>query len=41
MLFATWNVRTLREVGTLQNLVNQINKYKIDILTLQEMSWER
>lgn len=37
---ATWNVLSLRRVGALQNLKNQLIQYHIDIAALQEMRWK-
>jgi hypothetical protein len=37
MRIASWNVRTLYTVGTMNELVKQIDKYKIDICALQEI----
>lgn len=34
--FGTWNVRSLFKGGTMKALLQQIQKYRLDILALQE-----
>ena len=36
---ATWNVRTLNQTGKKDQVMNEMNKYGIDILGLCEMRW--
>ena len=35
--FGTWNVRTLNNDGAIEEMENQVSKYKLKILALQEM----
>lgn len=35
LLFGTWNVRTLFKPGAAQNIVKEIEKYKLKIVALQ------
>ena len=37
---ATWNVRSLMEVGALNNLKEIMKQYNIGILAIQEMRWK-
>jgi len=37
LLFWTWNVRTLFKHGAVQNIVKEIEKYKLKLVTLQEI----
>jgi Endonuclease/Exonuclease/phosphatase family. len=39
MGIATWNVRTLHTAGTMNELVKEMDKYKVDICPLQEIRW--
>jgi exonuclease III len=41
MRFGTWNVRNLYMAGSLMTVANEISKYKLDILGIQEVRWER
>lgn len=34
---ATWNIRRLREIGALINLVKQVEANKVDILAIQDV----
>ncbi|VVC27148.1 Endonuclease/exonuclease/phosphatase,Reverse transcriptase domain [Cinara cedri] len=36
----TWNVRTLYKAGALGTLVDAIDRYKVNIVALQEMRWQ-
>ncbi|XP_008181820.1 uncharacterized protein LOC103309055 [Acyrthosiphon pisum] len=40
LLFGTWNVRTLFKPGAAQNIVKEIEKYKLKIVALQEIRWD-
>ncbi|KAE9525900.1 hypothetical protein AGLY_013949 [Aphis glycines] len=40
LLFGTWNERTLFKPGTAQNIVKEIEKYKLKIVALQEIRWD-
>jgi hypothetical protein len=35
----TWNVRTLKKVGKLENLKREVERYKMDVVGISEMRW--
>ncbi|KAL4126161.1 hypothetical protein QTP88_010387 [Uroleucon formosanum] len=37
--FRTWNIRTLYKAGALKNIVEEIEKYKVPIVAIQEIRW--
>ena len=39
MIFGTWNIRTLYKSKGLQLLTDEMDKYSIDLLAIQEMRW--
>jgi exonuclease III len=39
MRISTWNVRTLYRAGAMDELAQELEKYKIDICALQEIRW--
>jgi exonuclease III len=39
--FGTWNVRGLNRVGLLMTAVKEISKYKLDLVGIQEIRWDR
>jgi exonuclease III len=39
MKIATWNVCTLYRAGAMNELVKEMDKYKVDICALQEIRW--
>ena len=39
MRIETWNVYTLYRAGAVNELVKEMDKYKIDIWALQEIRW--
>jgi len=39
MRIETWNVRPLHTAGAVNKLVKEMDKYKADICTLQEIRW--
>lgn len=36
----TWNIRTLYKPGALKNITDEIKKYKISLVAIQEIRWE-
>jgi hypothetical protein len=41
MRFGTWKVRSLYRAGSLMTVVKEISKYKLDLVAVQEVSWDR
>ena len=39
MWIATWNARTLYRAGAMNELVKEMDEYKVDVCTLQEIRW--
>jgi hypothetical protein len=40
MIFGTWNIRSLCRVGAIKSIVGELEKYKLDIVGVQEVRWE-
>jgi hypothetical protein len=40
MRFGTWNVRSLCRVGAIKSAVGELEKYKLDLVGVQEVKWE-
>jgi exonuclease III len=40
MRFGTWNVRSLCRVDAIRSVVGKLEKYKLDLLGVQEVRWE-
>jgi exonuclease III len=40
MIFGTWNVRSLYRVGAIKSVVGELEKYKLDLVGVQEVRWE-
>jgi hypothetical protein len=38
--FGTWNIRSLCRVGTIMSVVGELDKYKLDLVGMQEVRWE-
>jgi exonuclease III len=38
--FGTWNVRNLYRVGAIKSVVGELEKYKLDIVGVQDVRWE-
>jgi exonuclease III len=40
MRFGTWNVRSLYRAGAIKSVVGELEKYKLDLVGVQEVRWE-
>jgi exonuclease III len=40
MRYGTWNIRSLCRVGTIKSVVGELEKYKLDLVGVQEVRWE-
>jgi exonuclease III len=40
MRFGTWNVKNLCRVGVIKSVVGELEKYKLDLVGVQEVRWE-
>jgi hypothetical protein len=40
MTFGTWKVRSLCKVGAIKSVVGELEKYKLDLVGVQEVRWE-
>jgi exonuclease III len=41
MRLGTWNVRSLFSLGAIKSVVRELEKYKLDLVGVQEVRWER
>jgi exonuclease III len=41
MRFGTWNVRSLYRLGSLKTVARELGKYKLDLVGVQEVRWEK
>jgi exonuclease III len=41
MKFGTWNVRSLCRAGLLKAVARELGKYKLDLVGVQELRWEK
>ena len=41
MRFCTWNVRSLYRAGSLTVAARELTRYKLDIVGVQEVRWDR
>jgi hypothetical protein len=41
MIFGTWNVRSMYRAGALRIVGEEISKYKLDLVGVQEVRWDR
>jgi exonuclease III len=41
MKFRTWNVRSLYRIGSLKTVAWELGKYKLDLVGVQEVRWEK
>jgi exonuclease III len=39
MRFGTWNVKSLYRAGLLRTVAEEISKYKLDLVGVQEVRW--
>jgi exonuclease III len=40
MRFGTWNIRGLWRIGAIKSVVGELEKYKLDLVGVQEVRWE-
>jgi exonuclease III len=40
MRFDTWNIRSLYRIGAIKSVVGELEKYKLDLVGVQEVRWE-
>jgi hypothetical protein len=40
MRFGTWKFRSLFRVGAIKSVVGELEKYKLDLVGVQEVRWE-
>jgi hypothetical protein len=40
MRFGTWNIRSLCWVGAIKSAVGELERYKLDLVGVQEVMWE-
>jgi exonuclease III len=41
MRFGTWNLRSLYRIGSLKTVARELGKYKLDLVGVQEVRWEK
>jgi exonuclease III len=41
MRFGTWNISRLYRIGSLKTVARELGKYKVDLVALQEVRWEK
>jgi hypothetical protein len=41
MRFGTWNVRSLYGAGSFRTVAEGISEYKLDLMRVQEVTWDR
>jgi hypothetical protein len=41
MRFGTWNQRSLYRAGSLRTVAEEITEYKLDLVGVQEVRWDR
>jgi exonuclease III len=41
MRFGTWKVRSIYRIGSLKTVARELGKYKLDLLDVQEVRWEK
>jgi exonuclease III len=40
MRFGTWNVRSMYRAGSLRTVMEEVLKYKLDLVGVQEVRWD-
>jgi hypothetical protein len=40
MRFGTWDVRNMYRAGSLRSVAEEISKYKLDLVGVQEVRWD-
>jgi exonuclease III len=40
MRFGTWNFKSLCRVGAIKSVVGELERYKLDLVGVQEVRWE-
>jgi hypothetical protein len=40
MRFDSWNIRCLCKVGAIKSVAGELEKYKLDLVEVQEVRWE-
>jgi hypothetical protein len=40
MRLGTWNIRSLCRVGAIKSVVGELEKYKLDLVEVQQVRWE-
>jgi exonuclease III len=41
MRFGTWNVRSMYRAGSLRTVAEEVSKYKLDLVGVQEVRWDK
>jgi hypothetical protein len=41
MRFGTWNIRSLYRAVSMKTVARELGKYKLDLLGVQEVRWEK
>jgi exonuclease III len=41
MRFSTWNIKSLSRIGSLRTVARELGKYKLDLVGVQEVGWEK
>jgi hypothetical protein len=41
MRFGTWKIRSLYRIGSLKTVARELGKYKLDLVGVQEVGWEK
>jgi exonuclease III len=40
MRFGTWNVRSMYRAGSLRTVMEEVSKYKLDLVGVQDVRWD-